>query len=110
MSPKRRCENGYAAGLLGVVLEVSLYELVGVVADDLDGVLVRTNGTVAAETPELALGRAFCCGVRCRLLLEGEVGNVVVDARVNIFFGSALASSSYTANTEDGGVSLEPRP
>ena len=30
--------------------------------------------------------------------------------RVNIFFGSALVSSSYTANTEAGGVSLEPRP
>ena len=78
---KTQMRNGYAAGLLGVVLEVSLYELVGVVADDLDGVLVCTNGTVAAETPELALGRAFCCGVRCRLLLEGEVGNVVVDAQ-----------------------------
>ena len=56
--------DGDAAGLLGVVLEVSLNELIGVVADDLDGVLVRADGAVAAETPELALDGAFCRGVR----------------------------------------------
>ena len=31
--------------------------------DNLDGVLVCTNGTVTAKTPELALDSAFCCGV-----------------------------------------------
>ena len=62
--------NGNTAGLLGVVLEVCLYELVGVVADDLDGVLVRANGTVAAETPELTFNSALCCGVRSFLLGE----------------------------------------
>ena len=56
--------DGDAAGLLGVVLEVSLDELIGVVADDLDGVLVRADGAVAAETPELALNGALCRGVR----------------------------------------------
>ena len=47
--------NGNAAGLLGVILEVCLDIFVGVIADNLGGVLVRTDGTVAAETPELAL-------------------------------------------------------
>ena len=55
--------NGDAAGLLGVVLEVSLYVLVGVVADDLDGVLVGADGAVAAQAPELALDGAFSSGV-----------------------------------------------
>ena len=55
--------DGDAAGLLGVVLEVSLHILVGVVADDLDGVLVRADGAVAAEAPELALDGAFRGGV-----------------------------------------------
>ena len=51
--------DGDAAGLLGVILEVCLDILIGVVTDDLDGVLVRADSTVAAETPELALGSAF---------------------------------------------------
>ena len=47
--------DGNATGLLGVILEVSLNVLVSMVADDLGGVLVGTDSTVAAETPELAL-------------------------------------------------------
>ena len=42
--------DGHAAGLLGVILEVCLNILVGMVADDLDGVLVSTDSTVAAQT------------------------------------------------------------
>ena len=45
--------DGHAAGLLGVILEVGLDVLVGVVADDLDGVLVGADGAVAAETQNL---------------------------------------------------------
>ena len=55
--------NGDAAGLLGVILEVSLNVLVSVIADDLDGVLVSADGAVAAQTPELALDGAGSCGV-----------------------------------------------
>ena len=44
-----------AAGLLGVVLEVALRVVLGVVADDLDGVLVRADRAVRAEAPEHAL-------------------------------------------------------
>ena len=38
--------DGHAAGLLGVILEVCLNILVGMVADDLDGVLVSTDRCV----------------------------------------------------------------
>ena len=44
-----------AAGLLRVVLEVTLSIVLGVVTDDLNGVLISTNRTVSAETPEHAL-------------------------------------------------------
>ena len=44
-----------AAGLLGVVLEVTLSVVLGVVTDDLDGVLVGSDRAVGAETPEHAL-------------------------------------------------------
>lgn len=101
---------GDTAGLLGVILEVSLYILVGMVADDLDGVLVCANGTVAAQAPELALDGAFCRSIRGGLLLQGQIGQIVVDTRVNFLFASAFASSSYTAKMLAGGVSLEPRP
>ena len=58
-----------AEGLLRVVLEVRLTVHIGRVADDLDGVLVRADGAVAAETPELAGDgvKSFCrdCSLRC---------------------------------------------
>ena len=72
--------DGDAAGLLGVVLEVSLNVLVGVVADDLDGVLVSADGAVAAETPELALNGAFCRSGGSSLFGQREVSHVVNDA------------------------------
>ena len=52
--PKRRWRYGKAAGLLGVVGEVALRVHVGVVADDLDGVLVGADGTVGTQAVEHA--------------------------------------------------------
>ena len=82
---------GYAAGLLGVVLEVCLYVLVGVVANNLDGVLVRTDGTVAADTPELALDGACRRGVGAvGVFRQGQVGDVVDDADGELALGLVL--------------------
>ena len=44
MITKAQVADGHAAGLLGVVLEVRLNILIGVVADDLDGCLLYTSG------------------------------------------------------------------
>ena len=73
--------DGHAAGLLGVILEVCLNILISVVADDLDGVLVSTDGTVAAQTPELALLGASCCGDGSGLdLRQRQAGDIIGDA------------------------------
>ena len=84
---KAQMADGHAAGLLGVVLEVRLNILVGMVADDLDGVLVRADRAVATEAPELALDGAFRRSVRRGLLLEGQVGDVVGDADGELALG-----------------------
>ena len=68
---KTQMGNGDTAGLFGIILEVCLNILVGVVTDNLGGVLVCSNRTVAAETPELALLRA-CCGCDRRGLDLGK--------------------------------------
>ena len=83
--------DGHAAGLLGVVLEVRLNILVGVVADDLDGVLVGAHGAVAAQAPELALDGAFRGGVGGVLLHQGGVGDVVHDAHGEVVLGGVLS-------------------
>ena len=93
--------DGHAAGLLGVVLEVGLHILVGMVADDLDGVLVCADGAVAAETPELALDGAFCCGVRAvAVFFKREVRDVVDDADGELVLGLILLE--LIVNSEDG--------
>ena len=71
----RACE---AATLLGVVREVSLTILVGIVTDNLHTVLIGTNGTVGTQTEEFGLEDSLAA--KCHLLLsrqrgEGEVVN-----------------------------------
>jgi hypothetical protein len=103
--------DGDAAGLLGVVLEICLNVLVGVVADDLDGVLVGADGAVAAQTPELALDGAL--GRRCPGAGFSSRDRWVTSSTmptVKRRLGSALAARRKHANTLEGGVSLEPRP
>ena len=74
--------DGHTAGLLGVILEISLHVLVGVVADDLDGVLVGAHSAVAAQTPELALLGASSCGDGSGLDLgQGQTGDIIGDAQ-----------------------------
>ena len=71
---------GNAAGLLGVILEVSLSVLIGVVTDDLDGVLVGANGTIGAQTPELAGDDGLAGGDDILANGQGQMRNVIVDA------------------------------
>ena len=85
---KTQMGNGDTAGLLGVILEVCLYIFIGVVTDDLDGVLVCTNSTVAAQTPEFAFDGAFCSGVWSFFFFQGQMSNVIVDAQSKSCFWS----------------------
>ena len=72
--------NGDAEGFLGVVGEVRLgIHVIAVLADDLDGVLVCADCSVAAETPEHAVRGAFRLGDDLFVNLEGGVGDVIVD-------------------------------
>ena len=96
--------NCNAACLLGVILEVSLYILVCVVSDDLDGVLVGSDCSVAAETPELALDRSRRSCDRCRLLFEREVRNVIYDADSELSLWLVLEKLIINC------VSFEPSP
>ena len=98
--------DGHAASLLGVVLEVSLHVLVGVVADDLDGVLVGAHGTVAAQTPELALDGALGSRVGRGLLLQGQVSHVVLDAQSEQTLGLSLGQLLIHSEHAGGGSIL----
>ena len=98
---KAQVADGDAAGLLGVILEVGLDVLVGVVADDLDGVLVGAHGAVAAETPELALDGALRRGVGGGLLGQAQVGDVVHDADGELMLGLVLGK--LLVDSEDAG-------
>ena len=72
--------NGDTAGFLGVVCKVRLCVFVGVVADDLDGVLVCADRAVRAETVELARDCACVGSVDLFGDRERVERHVVVDA------------------------------
>ena len=97
---KTKVRNCDTTCLLGVILEVSLDVFICVVTDDLSGVLVSTNSTVSAKTPELTF---YCTRSRCDRsrfnLRQGQVCNVVHDTdcetRLRIIFLKLCIYSKY---------------
>ena len=74
------------AGLLGIIVKVSLCIHICIVTDDLDGVLVGTYGTVSAQTPELTVNRSFrSCNDRSTSL-KRKVGYIIYDTDGEFLF------------------------
>ena len=84
--------------------------LVGIVTDNLHGVLVGTNCTIGTQTVELGLEHAFATYGDFGLLRQRSEGNVVYDTDSEWFFGVGSDRLSYTAKICAGVVSFEPRP
>ena len=80
---------GQAAGLHGVIGEVSLSILAAHEADGGDGVLVGTHGAVAAQAPQLAADLAGM-GQLDLLVVQGGEGHVIVDADGEVVLGLVL--------------------
>ena len=111
---------GDAEGLLGVVLKIGLGILIGIVADDLDGILVSAHGAVAAKTPELTAdhflvgeGQAGPNGQRavCHIIFDthSEAGErlilqQVIENRLDLSRGGVLGGETVTAAADVGGV------
>ena len=92
-------------------MEVALCVHIGVVADDLDGVLVGANSTVGTQAEELAAEAAFRRSVDLLGDVEGIAGDVVFDTHGEVVLG--LCSVHVLVNTPlimVGVNSLEPRP
>ena len=97
-----RYSDGFSKHNGGVILEVCLNILISVVADDLDGVLVCADSTVAAQTPELALLGASSCGDGSGLDLgQGQTGDIIGDAQSEALLGLILLQ--LLEQSEDGG-------
>ena len=79
-----------SAGFLCIILEVSLHVLIRIVADNLAGVLVGADGTVRAETPELAGDDALACRDDVFAHGQGSVGHIVIDADGEVILALTL--------------------
>ena len=65
------------ARLFGIVEEIALSVHIGMVADDLDGVFVRANGTIGTQAVEHALERSFARRIDLFLDLQGQARHIV---------------------------------
>ena len=96
---------GQAAGLLGVVDEVCLAVHICRITDDLDGVLVRTDGTIGTHAPELSAALTCGSGVGLFCGRKGRVGDFVDDTDGEVRLG--LVSLEVVKDCDDlarGGV------
>ncbi|MBV6467451.1 MAG: hypothetical protein PGMFKBFP_02812 [Anaerolineales bacterium] len=80
LRPEAQVRDRHRAGLLGVVVEVALGVVVGLFADDLDGVLVRAHRPVGAEADEDAADGLFVFNGEGGVHFEAGVRHVVGDA------------------------------
>ncbi len=71
--------HGHTAGLLGIIIKVCLCIHIGVVADDLDGVLIGADRTVCTQTPEFTVGRSFRSRDQRSTGLKRQVCHVIHD-------------------------------
>ena len=110
--------GGGGAGLLGVVFEVALGPVVGVQTDDLDGVLVGTDGTIGTQTEEHAVHGAAFRQQELGVISNGLEGDVifntdseVVQRAVLLHFvedtldhcrGEVLGAHTVAAAADDG--------
>ena len=108
--PKRRCEIGDGARLLRVVHEVTLGEAVGLLADDLDGVLVRADRAVGAEPEEDRPQRVRRLDIEAVVHLQRQAVTSSTMPTVKWRFGVGCGSSSNTAFAIAGENSFEPSP
>ena len=82
---KSQVGNGYTAGFLGVILEVRLNLLICVVTNNLYAVLICTNCTVSAQTPELTSLSACRSNIRIFYCWQGQTGYIVRDGNGEFF-------------------------
>ena len=110
--------GGGGAGLLGVVFEVALGPVVGVQANDFDGVLVGTDGTIGTQTEEHAVHGAAFRQQEVRIVGDGLEGDIifntdgeVVQRAVLLHFvedtldhcrGEVLGAHTVAAAADDG--------
>ena len=72
--------NRHRARFLGVVNEVALRVVVGVLADDLDGILVGAHRAVRAQAVEHRADHAVWLNGEFRIVIQAGVADVVIDA------------------------------
>ena len=69
----------HTAGLLGIIVKIRLRVHVRIVADDLDGVLVRAYRAVRAEPPELTVYGPLRSRNERSAKRKGKVGHIIHD-------------------------------
>ena len=82
LGPEAQVGDGDGPGLLGVVLEITLAEVGGLLGDDLDGVFVGGDGAVGTQAVEDAGGDpGRRVGAKGRVPVQAGVADVVEDAQ-----------------------------
>ena len=102
--------GGDGAGLLGIVNEVALGVVVGLFADDLDGVLVGADGAIRAESVEQGAHGAGSFGGVVGIVVQAGVGDVVLDADGEVVLGVGLEQFVVDALDHGGGEFLGGEP
>ena len=72
--------HGNTAGLLGIIIKVSLCVLIRIVTDNLDGVLVCSNGSVSSQSPELTVYGSCRSRNDGRPNLQRKMGYIIIDS------------------------------
>ena len=110
LRPETKVRNGDRAGFLRVIHEITLGMVAGVLADDLDRVLVGPDGAVGTQPVKQRPKNARWLDREGRIVIKAQTGDIVADADGEMIFDFARARLSNTALIIAGVNSLEESP
>ncbi len=84
--PEAQVRDGDRPRFLGVVDEVALCIVAGLLADNLDRILVGSHRAIRAQPPEHALHGISTFDGKSRVVLQAAMGHVVMNANCKVLF------------------------
>ena len=88
--PKAQVRNRLCTRLLGVVYKITLSVVLGLLSNDLDGVLICAYGAIGTQPEEDRPNGVFTFNGESGIVIDAGVRNIVFDSYRKVIFGLVL--------------------
>ena len=110
LGAKAQVRDRDGAGFLGVVVEVTLSVIFSFVADNLNGVFIRANGAVRAQSKEHRLNDIAAQRFKARVVGDAQMGDIILNPDNELALGMVFFQLIKDALRHGGGEVFGRQP